>query len=206
MAMLSAEAEYRFVVGKRGARVREGKDLKSAHVADVLKGSIVIVDATGEAEERVAILAPRSGFVSRKTLSAPVSDVTEEMVVRSSWLHHHPAATRSDEEWESDLDPEAFKCLRGHGTEPAGSGEYVDFCPSSGRFDCAACGLPLYAAEHKCAGHGWVGFDRCFFSGDVCHVGLEAGSMDSIECHCQHCHSHLGHLFSDGPTETRERQ
>ena len=98
-----------------------------------------------------------------------------------------------------------MRCLRAHGTEPAGTGEYNAFEPPGGRgrFDCRACRFPLYHASRKFSDQGWIAFDRCFFTGDVAHVGLAAGNMDSIEVHCSNCRSHLGHVFTDGASGER---
>ena len=62
---------------------------------------------------------------------------------------------------------------------------------------------PLYEASRKFEDKGWIAFDKCYFSGKVAHVGLAAGSMDSIEVHCSNCRSHLGHVFTDGVSGER---
>lgn len=50
---------------------------------------------------------------------------------------------KSEQEWKAVLSPEQFRILRQKGTEMAGTGEYDDFHPKQGTFECAGCGTPV---------------------------------------------------------------
>ncbi len=109
--------------------------------------------------------------------------------------------TKSDAEWRAQLTPEAYRVLREHGTERAGTSP-LDKQYAKGTFSCAGCGLPLFASETKFDSRtGWPSFykpmddavgttsDRSFF-------------MVRTEVHCRRCGGHLGHVFDDGPAPT----
>ena len=108
---------------------------------------------------------------------------------------------KSEAEWRKLLTPEAYKVLREHGTERAGSSP-LDHEKRVGVFHCAGCDLPLFASQTKFnSGTGWPSFfqplpnaiatttDRSFF-------------MTRTEVHCRRCGGHLGHVFDDGPKPT----
>jgi methionine-R-sulfoxide reductase len=111
----------------------------------------------------------------------------------------------TDQEWKERLSPDRFAVLRQSATEPAWSGKllHVD---SKGVFHCAGCGAELFSTEHKFdSGSGWPSFDRALRDGTIEeHLDLSFG-MRRIEIRCARCGGHLGHLFDDGPTETRLR-
>ena len=109
--------------------------------------------------------------------------------------------TKTEAEWRKQLSPEAYKVLRDHGTERAGSSP-LDREKRVGVFHCAGCDLPLFASQTKFdSGTGWPSFfqplpnaiattsDRSFF-------------MTRTEVHCRRCGGHLGHVFDDGPKPT----
>jgi peptide-methionine (R)-S-oxide reductase len=108
---------------------------------------------------------------------------------------------RTDEEWRRLLSRDAYRVLRGHGTEPPGTSP-LDHEKRAGTFRCAGCDLPLFASAAKFdSGTGWPSFtaplenavgtseDRSFF-------------MTRTEVHCRRCGGHLGHVFDDGPPPT----
>ena len=109
--------------------------------------------------------------------------------------------TRSDDAWRTMLGPDAFKVMRQEGTERAGSSP-LNAETRNGVFHCKGCDQALYSSDTKFdSGTGWPSFwqplpdavatreDRRFF-------------MTRIECHCDRCGSHLGHIFDDGPQPT----
>ncbi len=111
---------------------------------------------------------------------------------------------RAPDEWRRLLSPEAYRVLRGHGTERPFSSP-LDREKRAGRFACAGCDLPLFASAAKFdSGTGWPSFtapladavgtreDRSFF-------------MTRTEVHCRRCGGHLGHIFDDGPPPTGKR-
>lgn len=111
----------------------------------------------------------------------------------------------SEQEWKDRLSPEQFEVLRRSATEPAWSGKllHVD---GDGAFRCAGCGAELFSTDHKFdSGSGWPSFDRAMKAGTVEeHVDRTFG-MVRTEIVCARCGGHLGHIFDDGPTETRQR-
>ena len=108
---------------------------------------------------------------------------------------------KTDEEWRTNLAPDAFHVLREHGTERAGTSP-LNHEKRAGTFLCAGCGQALFASDTKFeSGTGWPSFfqplgqavdtttDRTFF-------------MTRTEVHCARCGGHLGHVFEDGPRPT----
>lgn len=111
---------------------------------------------------------------------------------------------KSDEEWKRQLGAEAFKVLRGHGTERAGTHE--DFPKEAGTYRCKGCAAPLFDQAHKFeSGTGWPSFWQPV---DGTHSETVAESVDNswfmkrTEVHCARCDGHLGHVFPDGPKPT----
>lgn len=111
---------------------------------------------------------------------------------------------KSDAAWKAELSPAAFRVLREHGTERAGTSP-LNAEKRRGIFACAGCGQPLFESETKFeSGTGWPSFwapmegavgtttDRSFF-------------MTRTEVHCARCGGHLGHVFPDGPPPTGQR-
>jgi peptide-methionine (R)-S-oxide reductase len=109
--------------------------------------------------------------------------------------------TKSDEEWRASLSPEAYRVLRKHGTERAGTSP-LNIEKREGEFVCAGCGTPLYDSGTKYeSGSGWPSFWRP-------KVGAVETAIDKsffttrTEVHCARCGGHLGHVFPDGPQPT----
>ncbi|MSP50021.1 MAG: peptide-methionine (R)-S-oxide reductase [Alphaproteobacteria bacterium] len=109
--------------------------------------------------------------------------------------------TKSDAEWRASLSAEQYRVLREHGTERAGTSP-LDREKRQGIFNCAGCGLPLFASEAKFdSGTGWPSF---FQPLDQAIETTEDRSwlMRRTEVHCRRCGGHLGHVFPDGPKPT----
>ena len=109
--------------------------------------------------------------------------------------------SKSDGEWRESLSPEAYRVLRGHGTERAGTSP-LNAEKREGEFVCAGCGAALYDSNTKYeSGTGWPSF---YGPKD----GAVATSIDKsffttrTEVHCARCGGHLGHVFPDGPRPT----
>jgi peptide-methionine (R)-S-oxide reductase len=111
---------------------------------------------------------------------------------------------KTREEWRRELKPDAYRVLREHGTERAGSsplnGEH-----RAGVFRCAGCGAPLFASDAKFeSGSGWPSFYQPM-PGAVATDEDGSHFMRRTEVHCANCGGHLGHVFPDGPQPTGER-
>lgn len=113
--------------------------------------------------------------------------------------------TKTDEEWREELSEEQYRILRRKGTESAFSGKYWNH-KGEGLYRCAACGTPLFSSDAKYAsGSGWPSF---YDPVDPEHVDTapdESLGMHRTEVLCAACHSHLGHVFDDGPEPTGKR-
>lgn len=111
---------------------------------------------------------------------------------------------KSDAEWREQLGPEAFKVLRGHGTERAGTHE--DFPKGPGTYTCKGCGAPLFDQAHKFeSGTGWPSFWQPVDGVESERVDESVDNswfMKRTEVHCARCDGHLGHVFPDGPKPT----
>jgi peptide-methionine (R)-S-oxide reductase len=107
----------------------------------------------------------------------------------------------SDEEWRQKLTPEQYAVLRQAGTERAFTGPYVD-SEDDGVYRCGACGNPLFDSGKKFhSGSGWPSFTEAVSPDAVELIEDTSHGMVRTEVRCSRCHSHLGHLFNDGPRE-----
>jgi methionine-S-sulfoxide reductase/methionine-R-sulfoxide reductase len=108
---------------------------------------------------------------------------------------------RTDEEWRKRLSPEQYAVLREAATEHPFSGEYVD-ADDDGLYHCAACGNPLFDGRTKYhSGTGWPSFTETVSPDAVELVEDHSHGLVRTEVRCARCHSHLGHVFDDGPRE-----
>ena len=108
---------------------------------------------------------------------------------------------KSDAEWREALSPEAFKIMRKHGTERAGTHDH--FPKDAGTYRCAGCDAPLFDQDDKFeSGTGWPSFTQPL-DGEMVGEKQDNGFfMRRTEVHCARCDGHLGHVFPDGPAPT----
>lgn len=111
----------------------------------------------------------------------------------------------SEDGWRERLDDAEYEILRGCGTEPAFSGEYVTV-EGDGIFRCAGCGTELFSTETKYkSGSGWPSFWEAI-ADDVVTTRMDySHGMERVEVLCATCEGHLGHVFDDGPEPTGKR-
>ena len=112
---------------------------------------------------------------------------------------------KTDAEWRAALDPMQYQVARQAATERAFSGKYWDHW-DKGQYQCVGCGTPLFDAGTKFdAGCGWPSYFAPINSEMVERVVDKTHGMVRVEVRCNHCGSHLGHVFEDGPEPTGER-
>ena len=74
-----------------------------------------------------------------------------------------------------------------------------------GFYHCANCGAKLFASTSKFdSGTGWPSFSEALPGAFKTKIDYSFG-MKRIEYHCANCGAHHGHVFDDGPTESRKR-
>ena len=118
-----------------------------------------------------------------------------------------PEVVLSDAEWRANLAPEAYRVLRRSGTEAPGSSAYVHpTAGADGVYRCAGCDAELFRAEDQFdSGTGWPSFSDPA-TGDAVTVRTDFKLLvPRREALCAKCGGHLGHVFGDGPTATRQR-
>ncbi len=107
----------------------------------------------------------------------------------------------SDDEWRERLTPAQYDVLRQAGTERAFAGTYTDV-EDEGLYRCMACGNPLYTSNTKFhSGSGWPSFTEAVSPDAVEVIEDKKFGMVRTEVRCARCHSHLGHVFPDGPSD-----
>ncbi len=105
------------------------------------------------------------------------------------------------DKYKNKLTPEQYNVCFLKGTEPPGSGRY-EHTFDSGAYYCVACGQKLFDSDTKYdSGSGWPAFwDMADKSAIKTHTDTSLG-MTRTEVTCANCGSHLGHVFTDGPTD-----
>src|SRR5690348_7612362 len=112
---------------------------------------------------------------------------------------------KPDEQWRQELTPLQYSVLRGAHTERPFTGEYVNN-HADGFYRCAGCGNKLFSSDAKFdSGTGWPSFDEPTVAEAVELRPDNSLFMRRTEVVCRRCGGHLGHVFNDGPTKTRQR-
>jgi len=110
---------------------------------------------------------------------------------------------RSDSEWKKLLSPVQFAILRQAASETPYTGALTDN-HEEGIYYCAACGLALFRSKAKFeSGTGWPSFYQPIYKKNV--IEREDRTIPEetrTEILCARCHSHIGHVFDDGPQPT----
>ncbi|MBI3673719.1 MAG: peptide-methionine (R)-S-oxide reductase MsrB [Rhizobiales bacterium] len=106
---------------------------------------------------------------------------------------------KTDAEWRAELNPEAYRVMREHGTERAFTSP-LNNEKRKGMFVCAGCGKELFASDNKFdSGTGWPSFTAPAETGAIGSTEDRSLFMRRTEVHCDNCGAHLGHVFPDGP-------
>ena len=116
-----------------------------------------------------------------------------------------------DEFWAKNLEADTLKVCRLGGTEKPGTGQYDHFY-EDGTYYCAACGgdYALFESSTKFnSGTGWPSFFEAIKAHVIervdPHDQQRGFNMQRTEVMCGRCHSHLGHVFNDGPQPSGQR-
>jgi peptide-methionine (R)-S-oxide reductase len=100
----------------------------------------------------------------------------------------------------SRLTPEQYRVTQQDGTEAPFSGEYVDN-KANGIYADVVSGEPLFASIHKYdSGSGWPSFTQPIVEENVIERRDNSHGMSRVEVRSKHGDSHLGHVFTDGPS------
>jgi len=120
-------------------------------------------------------------------------------------LSNNAQVQKTDAEWRKILTPEQYKLLRQSGTERAGTGQYLN-TKEPGVYRCAGCNAELFRSDTKFdSGSGWPSFWAAAAKDSVKLIEDNSYGMRRIEVRCASCDGHLGHVFEDVPTPTRQR-
>lgn len=111
---------------------------------------------------------------------------------------------KTEEEWKAQLDEPSYHILRKKGTERPFTGQFNAHY-EKGIYTCKGCGETLFTSESKFdSGCGWPSFDASV-DGNVIYKKDISHGMIRTEILCASCGGHLGHVFDDGPTKTKQR-
>jgi peptide-methionine (R)-S-oxide reductase len=99
------------------------------------------------------------------------------------------------------LTEEQFRVTQKNGTEKAGTGQLLNN-KEPGIYIDIVSGEPLFASSDKYeSGCGWPSFTKPIESTNVSELRDISHGMVRTEVRSTHGDSHLGHVFTDGPTE-----
>ena len=112
---------------------------------------------------------------------------------------------KKEREWKKRMSSLQYQVMRQKGTEPPFSGKLL-YNEKEGTYQCAACSHDLFHSDAKFeSGCGWPSFDEPISEQNVKTKTDLSHGMERTEVLCPKCESHLGHVFDDGPTETKKR-
>src|SRR6202521_3224656 len=98
----------------------------------------------------------------------------------------------------SRLSPEQYRVTQQNGTEPPGTGEFLDN-KEPGIYVDIVSGKPLFASSDKFeSGCGWPSFTKPIEPANVNELRDSTHRMIRTEVRSAHGDSHLGHVFPDG--------
>lgn len=108
----------------------------------------------------------------------------------------------SEEHWREVLTDEQFRICREGGTERPFTGKLL-MNKANGTYSCVCCGADLFTSNSKFdSGCGWPSFDTPQAKKAIKEYLDTSLGMVRTEIRCASCDSHLGHVFTDGPTTT----
>ena len=106
-----------------------------------------------------------------------------------------------DQEVIAALEAEQYSVTQENGTEPPGSGKYLNN-REPGIYVDVVSGEPLFASSDKFeSGCGWPSFTKPVDTGFIRELSDTSHAMIRTEVRSAHGDSHLGHVFPDGPQD-----
>ena len=146
-------------------------------------------------------------MVTRRSLLAGGAAVAALAAVGEAFAQAPKAAyavMHSDSEWRKLLTADQYAILRQAATERPGTSPLLKE-HRRGVFSCVGCKQDNFSSATKFeSGTGWPSF-WAPLPGAVVTLRDRSDGMDRTEVRCARCGGHLGHVFDDGPTETRQR-
>jgi len=101
----------------------------------------------------------------------------------------------------ASLTSEQYRVTQENATEAPWSGEYVN-TKEAGIYVDIVSGEPLFASSDKYeSGCGWPSFTKPIVNENICELKDNSHGMIRTEVRSQYGDSHLGHVFTDGPTD-----
>lgn len=108
---------------------------------------------------------------------------------------------KRDDEAIRKLTPEQYRVTQQSGTEPPGTGEYLDN-KEPGIYVDIVSGEPLFASSDKFeSGCGWPSFTKPIEPVNINELHDDSHGTVRTEVRSTHADSHLGHVFDDGPAD-----
>ncbi len=108
----------------------------------------------------------------------------------------------NNQEWKEVLPKEIYHIAREKGTERPGTGKFYQH-KEAGTYYCAVCGNLLFRSNGKFNSTcGWPSFFEPISKDSLIYLPDNSFGMKRTEVECGKCHSHLGHVFEDGPPPT----
>jgi peptide-methionine (R)-S-oxide reductase len=112
---------------------------------------------------------------------------------------------KTNEEWKQILPANVYHIAREKGTERPFTSAF-ETSKEIGTYYCAVCGNALFKSDTKFeSGCGWPSFYEPISKNSVIYLPDDTYGMQRTEVECGRCHSHLGHVFDDGPPPTHLR-
>jgi peptide-methionine (R)-S-oxide reductase len=165
--------------------------------------AIALCLATCLAPSSFAQPIPNAPPATPITPPTPAKTLTDEPTTQKTPMKTR--VSKTEPEWKETLTPEQFYILRRKGTERAFTGIYWNH-HEEGTYRCAGCDSKLFESTSKFdSGCGWPSYDRPIAEDVIEKTPDNSLGMRRIEVLCSRCGGHLGHVFNDGPTETRLR-
>jgi peptide-methionine (R)-S-oxide reductase len=162
--------------------------------------TVVILDKQGRI--RYTHIGEGAYDMQEKVIRTLLAEREDKAAGSSNEEYKGEKIVKTESEWRKKLTKEQFYVMREKGTERAFTGEYNDN-HEHGDYHCAACGLKLFSSDAKFeSGTGWPSFYQPISKLNVTEETDTQYGMKRTEVLCSRCHSHLGHVFDDGPKPT----